>query len=291
MTYASAAGPVISQYPLVVVGDLLTRVLDCGEGESTVLCLHGAGSRADRFWHNLGPVAAAGHRVIAVDFPGHGYATKGASVTHTTPAYKEFVVGLIDQLGLRRPTLVGTSLGGHVAAAVAADQPDAVSALVLIGALGIVPAEPQKGPVTAVQMWDTSPEAIRAKLRMVVANTDLITEEWVREESHINSSPGARESLQAVAGYLSNGVDKDRVGDRLLQRAGHIPTLLVWGAEDRWVPASVGERTREFLGGPRLVIMPGTAHAPYYEDPENFNTLLIDFLSEGGRSRGQGAVG
>jgi 2-hydroxy-6-oxonona-2,4-dienedioate hydrolase len=279
VTYSSAAGPTISQYP-VVLGGLVTRVLDCGRSDSAVVCLHGAGSRADRFWHNLGPIAAAGHRVVAVDFPGHGYATKGTSVNHSTPAYARFVIELLDHLGLQRPALVGTSLGGHVAAAIAAEQPEAVSALVLIGAVGIVPAQRHDAPLAPVPMWDATPEAIRTKLRMVVANSDLITEEWVREEAHVNSSPGAADSLRAVADYLNNGVDKDRVGERLLQRGADIPTLLVWGAEDRWVPPSVGRQTQEFLGRSRLVIIPGTAHAPYYEDPDTFNTLVVDFLAD-----------
>lgn len=289
MTYATVDGPSMSQYP-VVAGDLVTRVLDCRNGEKTVVCLHGAGSRADRFWHNIAPVAAAGYRVIAMDFPGHGFATKGASVTHSTPAFADFVIQVLRSLDVQRPVIVGTSLGGHVAAAIAADDPDAVSALVLIGAVGIVPAEPSDGPLTPVPMWDASPDAIRTKLQMVVADPALISDEWINEESHINSSPGARESLQAVAGYLANGVERDRVGDRLLERASHIPTLLVWGEEDRWVPPSVGFRTRELLAGSELVVMPGTGHAPYYEDPETFNRLLIDFLA-GRRVAGRAAAG
>jgi 2-hydroxy-6-oxonona-2,4-dienedioate hydrolase len=280
MTYTTVDGPAISQYP-VAVGDLVTRVLDCDGGGTPVVYLHGAGSRADRFWHNLAPVAAAGHRVIAMDFPGHGYATKGSSVTHTTPAFAAFVIEVLRSLDVIDPAIVGTSLGGHVAATIAADHPDSVSALVLIGTVGVVPAEPRDSPPSPIPMWDGSPDAIRTKLRMVVANPALITDEWVNEESHVNSSPGARESLHAVADYLSGGREQDRVGDRLRERASHIPTLLVWGAEDRWVPPSVGLRIKELLVGPELVLMPGTAHAPYYEDPGTFNRLLIDFLASG----------
>lgn len=276
MTYGTVAGPTMSQYP-VVAGDLVTRVLDCGVGDTTVVCLHGAGSRADRFWHNLAPVAAAGYRVIALDFPGHGYATKGASITCSAPSYARFVVDVLRSLDVQRPVLVGTSLGGHVAAKIAVDSPEAVRALVLIGALGIVPAENAEAP--AIPMWDASPQAVRTKLHRVVANDELITDAWINEESHINSSPGAREALQAVAAYLAHGVDPDRVGDQLRVRAAHIPTLLVWGAEDRWVPPSVGRQVQELLGGVPLVVMSGTAHAPYYEDPATFNRLLLAFLA------------
>ena len=294
MTYATTNGLSMTQYP-VVAGDLVTRVLDCRNGDTTVVCLHGAGSRADRFWHNIAPVAAAGYRVIAMDFPGHGFATKGASVTHSTPAFADFVMQVLRSLDVRRPVIVGTSLGGHVAASIAASDPDAVSAMVLIGAVGIVPAEPSDGPLTPVPMWDASPDAIRTKLRMVVANPALITDEWVNEESRINSSPGARESLEAVAGYLRSGVDRDTVGDQLRERASNVPTLLVWGGEDRWVPPSVGFRTRDLLVRSELVVMPGTGHAPYYEDPETFNRLLVDFLASnpvaGHEAAGHGPAG
>lgn len=275
MTYV-VGDVTISQYP-VEAGGLTTRVIDAGRGDDTVVCLHGAGSRADRFWHNLAPIAARGHRVLALDFPGHGYASKGSSITHSTPAFAGFVRAVLQVLDVKRPVIVGTSLGGHVAAAIAVEDPDSVSALVLIGAVGIVPPEPHEGPLSPVPMWDASPDAIRNKLHMVVARPELITDEWVNEEAHINSSPGARESLQAVAGYLAGGVDADRVGDQLRDAVTHIPTLLVWGADDRWVPPSVGRRTHELLGAP-LVLMAGTAHAPYYEDPETFNRLVVDFL-------------
>jgi 2-hydroxy-6-oxonona-2,4-dienedioate hydrolase len=212
-----------------------------------------------------------------MDFPGHGYASKGGTITYSAPSFAGFVIDVLRALDVQRPVLVGTSLGGHVAARIAVDNPDAVRALVLIGALGIVPAEAREAP--AVPMWDASPDAVRTKLRMVVAKPDLITEAWVNEESHVNSSPGARAALEAVAAYLAHGVDPDRVGDQLRERAGHIPTLLVWGAEDRWVPPAVGRQAQELLGGVPLVLMPGTGHAPYYEDPATFNSHLIAFLA------------
>ncbi len=275
MTYA-VEEITISQY-IVEAGGLATRVLDAGRGDRTLVCLHGAGSRADRFWHNLAPIAAHGYRVLALDFPGHGYASKGSSITHTTPAYASFVTAVLRLLDVNHPVIVGTSLGGHVAAAIAVEDPDTVSALVLIGAVGIVPPEPREGPLSPVPMWDASPAAIREKLHMVVARPELITDEWVNEEAHINSSSGARESLEAVAVYLAGGVDADRVGDQLRDVIARVPTQLVWGAEDRWVPPSVGWRAHELLGAP-LALMVGTAHAPYYEDPETFNRLVVDFL-------------
>ncbi len=276
MTYA-IDGVTISQYP-VAAGGMVTRVLDAGHGETTVVCLHGAGSRADRFFHSLAPVAAAGYRVLAMDFPGHGYASKGTSVTHSTPAFATFVTAVLDELGVEQPVLVGTSLGGHVAATMVVADPSSVRAQVLIGAVGIAPAAGGEAPLTRVPMWDATPEGIRTKLKLVVAREALITDEWVNEESHINSSPGAEDSLRAVADYLANGVEGDLVGARLVDGGLAVPTLLVWGAEDRWVPPSVGRRVQELLGAP-LVLMPGTAHAPYYEDPATFNRLLLDFLA------------
>ena len=250
----------VSQY-IVEAGGLATRVLDAGRGDRTLVCLHGAGSRADRFWHNLAPIAAHGHRVLALDFPGHGYASKGSSVTHSTPAFATFVTAVLRVLDVKHPVIVGTSLGGHVAAAIAVEEPDSVSALVLIGAVGIVPPEPREGPLSPVPMWDASPAAIRDKLHMVVARPELITDEWVNEEAHINSSSGARE---VAAGR------RRLPGRRSRRRSGRRPAARPDSAHTHPVGLGCRRPLGPTVGGeasPRVARRSARAHGRYRTCP------------------------
>jgi pimeloyl-ACP methyl ester carboxylesterase len=143
---------------------------------------------------------------------------------------------------------------------------------VLVGAVGLV----GRDPVAAGRVADTGAEGVRAKLTFLVHDPALVTEGWVAEELAVNSSPGAADALARVADYLRDGVPADLVGDRYA--AAGIPTLLVWGSEDRWVPAEVGRRCAELLPHAPLVLLDGAGHAPYYERPAAFGDVVEDFL-------------
>ena len=98
-------------YPLGAAG-VTTRVIEAGEGDRPVVFLHGVGARADRWQRTLPAFAKAGFHCYAIDFPGHGFATKGHGPDYGTPGFAHFVAGVLDALGLEHPALVGTSLGG-----------------------------------------------------------------------------------------------------------------------------------------------------------------------------------
>src|ERR1700722_9103662 len=129
-------------YPLAV-GSFVTRLFAAGDVGPPVLLIHGFTSRADRFRGTAEALAAKGYRVFIPDLPGHGFATKDPRHDHSIGGYRDFVIGLMDQLGLERATLIGTSLGGHVVAAVACKLPERVAALTMIGSLGVAPLPPE----------------------------------------------------------------------------------------------------------------------------------------------------
>src|SRR5882762_9862026 len=116
-TARSPSERVIS-YP-IGAGGALSRALECGQGADVIVCLHGAGSRADRWRRNMPGLARAGYHVYALDFPGHGFASKTAEFEYGTPRYADVVMDFLDQIGGGPVTLAGTSLGAHVAAVIA----------------------------------------------------------------------------------------------------------------------------------------------------------------------------
>lgn len=262
-------------YP-VGVGDLTTRVLEVGStADPAVVFLHGVSARADRFARNLEAAAAAGFRALAVDLPGHGFATKGEGVDHSASGFARFVEQLAAVLGLERPLLVGTSFGAHVAGTVACRRVLPVEGLVLIGAVGIVPVGAEVRERIAGSLRRQSPADVRAKLERVLGAPEAVTPELVREESCINTSPGAATSFEQLARYFEERLDDDAVGEEL--RTQKIPTLVVWGAEDRSVPPAIGEATAACLDAPYEVIA-AAGHVPYFEQAARFNELMARFL-------------
>jgi 2-hydroxy-6-oxonona-2,4-dienedioate hydrolase len=266
----------ILQYPREL-GGLISRVLECGDGSRSLVCLHGAGSRADRWRPALPLLAAAGYRVYALDFPGHGLAAKPSGFPFGSPAFSAVVEDFID--GLDEPTvsILGTSIGGHVAAMVACARPDQVRSVVLIGAVGLTPrsrgAEPPRSPII-----DASVAGIRAKLELLVENQELVTDDWVREEAHVNSSPGASDALAELGRYSVEELEGDVIGERFA--ALGIPAMLCWGEQDRWIPPSVGHDAARLLPKAPFALLRGAGHAPYFERPEAFVATVVPFLDD-----------
>ena len=125
-------------YPLAL-GDQYTRVLEQGTGPNTIVLIHGLGARADRWRRNIGPLADAGWRCVALDLPGHGFASKDGDFDFSVLNCARFVTDLMTELDIGQAVLVGTSMGGYVAAHIACAAPDRVAALALVGTIGIVP--------------------------------------------------------------------------------------------------------------------------------------------------------
>ncbi len=273
-TAAAADDVIVTQYPLALDG-VVTRVLDTVVGDDVLVCLHGAGSRADR-WRPVMPLlAAAGFRVVALDHPGHGLAQRPACYPHGTPAYTRVARALLDELDLGAVTMLGTSLGGHVAATAAVADPSRVRATVLIGAVGLTPRPPEDAAAGS-PIIDTSEAGTRAKLEFLVHDQSLVTDGWVREETLIGDAPGTAEARAELARYLAEDRPEDLVGEEYA--ALGLPTRLIWGAEDRWITPAVGEAVARVVPHAELSLLPGTGHAPYYERPEAFTELVLPFL-------------
>jgi pimeloyl-ACP methyl ester carboxylesterase len=263
----------IAAYPIAVDG-VLSRVQELGEGDDVIVCLHGTGSRADRWRRAMPGLAAAGYHVYAIDCPAHGFAYKGTDFTYTEPAMAEFVAAFIEQISPGGVTIAGTSMGGHLATMIARDHAHLVKAVAFIGGVGLISTK-HIPRAQAPDTSDGSPAGVRRKLEYLVHDPQLVTDAWIREERAINSSPGASEALATLNRYSH---EEDIVGEAY-RRLG-IPTIVIWGAQDKWTPVSWGHAVHDFLTDSPMVLIDQAGHAPYYERPDAFNKVLIDFLAD-----------
>ena len=272
-------GHTILEYPLAV-GGVTTRVLEAGGGPSCVTFIHGVGARCDRWRDSLEAVARAGHHGLALDLPGHGFALKGDGFGYSVPGYAWLVREFLDAMEVDRSVLVGTSMGGHIAACVAADHPDRVAGLVLVGTLGIVPMGAAHREALSRSLDDRDRAGIERKLRRLVHDdAALVDDGWITEEWRVNNSPGADVSFARLSEYFAHAVDDDAVGTRLHQVAPRMPTLLVWGEQDAMVPIDGLRRCLEVLPNATTAIISETSHAPYKERPDVFAAALMDFVA------------
>ena len=270
------------QYP-VEADNVLTRVLAAGSGDDHLVLVHGVGARADRWRRNIDPLAAAGWHVHALDLPGHGLAQKGEGPDYSVPGFARFLDAFLGVIGAEAAVLVGTSLGGHAVGTLACQRPERVRALVLVGSIGLIPWGAERRAATRMRLRDASLEGIARKLRLLLHDEGMVTDEWLNEEFLINNSPGASESFRQISDYVADHIDDDVIGPRLAALSGGPPIQLIWGRQETAVPLETGLAAHELLPGSELIVIDSASHAPYYEQPAEFNRVLLDFLDRTAR--------
>ena len=254
-------------YDTVDVGGIRVRYSRQGEGDKTVVLLHGFGGDLDNWLFNVGPLAARAD-VVALDLPGHGESAlslPGPSLE----ALAAFVVAFLDQVGIERCHLAGHSLGAAVAAQVALDQPDRVAGLVLIAPAGLGPdinMEYIDGFVRAAGKKD-----LKAVLGHLFADESLVTRSLVDGVLRYKRLDGVSELLGSLAaGLFPNGSQAADPGRRLDARS--VPVTVVWGGDDRIIPASHADAAPD---GATVVVLEKAGHMVQMERATEVNELLL----------------
>jgi pimeloyl-ACP methyl ester carboxylesterase len=245
-----------------------TFVRSEGEGDP-LLFLHGAGGL--RGWPPFLESLARSFRVIAPDHPGFGR-SEGLEQLDDVVDLALYYTEFIEALGLTQPYLVGHSLGGMIAAEVAAIAPDLVSKLVLIAPVGLWLDD---HPV--LDFFAATPEELAAALFHDPGSA------VAREMMTLPSDPEAQ--LEAVLERTKNlsaaGKFLWPIPDKGLKKRIHrivAPTLLLWGGSDRLVPPIYGEAFLQRIDGARLTVLKGASHMLPFENSDDFVEVVTDFL-------------
>jgi pimeloyl-ACP methyl ester carboxylesterase len=265
------------QYPLAV-GTGTTRIIEAGSGP-VVMFAHGLGARCDRWRGTVERIADRGYRAIAWDLPGHGFASRDPDGPADVPMLAAHMLALMDTLDIADCVATGTSLGAHIVAYAACQAPTRIRALALVGALGIVPIDQEVAETISRNVRASRREQFAGKLNFVLHDPTTVTEAMIEEEWRTNTAPGTIEGFGRFGDYLTTRIANDYVASRVKGLFPPNRVLLLWGAEDRAVPLSVGRACREALGGPALAIIPDANHCPYFEQPAAFDAALLPFLA------------
>jgi len=248
-----------------------------GEGDPLVL-VH-AGIADSRMWEPQMEEFARRYRVIRYDARGFGRTPSVAGPY----SHHEDLRGLLNHLGIKRATFVGCSMGGGVILDFALSYPEAVAAFVLVGSAigGFNPdVEPPKewdelvaadeaGDLKQiseleVRMWVDGPgqgtSRVETEIRDLVREMNLIA---LRNE---DSELGEAMELEPPA------------ADRLHEIQA--PALVIVGDLDQPKIIQGADLLSRSIPEVRKVVMPGTAHLPNMERPEEFNRIVLDFLAE-----------
>ena len=228
-----------------------------------VLLIHGAGGH-----HLYWPPQVRrlpGERIMAVDLPGHG---KSAGVGHhTIQDYAASIVDFMDALNLSRAVLIGHSMGGAIALEVAIRWSQRV--------LGL-------GLISSAERLRVSPDLLRN------AADPLKAAEAVHMVIEYSFAPGTHARLKELAEQrMAEARSSVLYGDFLAcdafdpgNGAAHIfvPTLVLFGSQDKMVPLQSGKALAEQITGARLEVVEAAGHMVMLEQPDRVAALLGEFL-------------
>lgn len=173
-------------------------------------------------------------------------------------------------LGLVRPILLGTSLGGWLAAEWAVRYPEMLRALILVDAFGLrVPAAP------ATDLLRLDPAQMRAVLFADPAAA--VAQELVPDTPTAAALEATLQARQVLARFAWQFPDNPRLG-RYLYRV-KTPTLIVWGAQDGVVSTAHAQAYLRGIAGAELVVLPRCGHLPHAEQPEALVRAVLSYLA------------
>lgn len=230
----------------------------------TLLMIHGFGANRDNWLHFARHFKD--YRVIALDLPGFGESSK-PDIDYDVASQTERVHAFAKTLGLTRLHLIGNSMGGHIAALYAARHPEQVLSVALLDNAGVT--SPRKSEMFAmIERGEPNPLVVRraedfdALMRFVFVNPPPLPESLKRhfaEQSMANQAIYDKIFRQLRERYVPLEPELPKI---------QVPTLLLWGEQDRVLDVSSIEVMKPLLKQPSVVIMPDCGHAPMIERPE-----------------------
>jgi pimeloyl-ACP methyl ester carboxylesterase len=265
-------------------GGVNVRAVRAGRGDTTLLLLHGFGESLTT-WRAVFDPLGARWRVIAIDLPGFGGSAKPDS-SYALPVMTDRLSRFVDRWTSGTLVVVGHSMGGELAAALALARPDRVRLLVLIAPAGF--------RIGLLGIVDTMyPEKARTMGRYLAYRsfiTPIHDPQWLREPDSTADYDQTRDTAysRATARVL---VEFDFTGLRDQFQNISQPTLLIWGGLDPVIPFPVGDTLSRKIPCVRFVPLPNAFHRPHAEVPDTVLSAIGEFIRSPGCDGGRGASG
>lgn len=278
-------------------GDCNVRVQETGEGDP-VLFVHGA-SNSGTSWADL-VVHLPAWRNLLLDRPGCGLSERPRSGFDDLPALRSFsdtlVVDVLDALDIESADIVATSYGGYSALRAAANHPDRIRKVVVLGwTLGAdnpslpwfmrLGAVPSLGRVMA--KMPVNERTVRSMFKRIglrgAIGSGRVSDEMVSAYTALlRHTPTMRNELEIGRWAMTlKGMNPELVLDDELLRRIEAPVYLLWGEDDPFGPPEVARAFAERIEGAQLELMPNAGHAVWIDDPQYVAKVVDAFLSDG----------
>lgn len=237
-----------------------------GEGQPLIL-LHGWGTDS-QIWESTASALSSSGQVISFDWPGFGQ-SDFPSQAWSLDDYAQTLKKIIDELKLKKPTLLGHSFGGRVAIKFATTHPKAIKKLILVSSAGIKPKH-------GIVWWSLFLGAKVGKtvfkippLSFFFPKVRRFFYQTTKRTDYLNSGKLKKTFLKVIKEDLTPLLTKISV-----------PTLIIWGEKDQEVPLKHAQILLNQIPQAKLHLLKNSGHFPFLEEPEKFVEIVKEFLKK-----------
>ena len=274
--------PSLSPQTIKIKGSTIFYIAK-GEGDPLIL-IHGYGAGI-WIWERQIEILSQSYRVYALDLVGHGFSDR-PKINYTPEAYIYFLRDFMDGVGIGNATLIGNSMGGGIAWAMAIFFPERVKKLILIDCVppDVLEKVNNDSFRTLVAIKDIpllpylvigsrSKNSIKWILQECLSDIKLITSEVLDRQYQLSKIKGTTWGLYST---FKHAEDAKKLRDRL----SHIdhPTFIIWGKWDIIFPPAVGEEVHQAIKGSTFQVIEKSGHIPMWESPDEVNQAILSFL-------------
>jgi len=248
----------------MIVSDGKFEYLTEGSG-TPMIFLHGLMGNLSNFQHQVDYFSTRGYEVVVPLLPLYSMPLATTSVSSLTKFVKKF----IDHRGYTKVILVGNSLGGHIALLFQKLYPSYLKSIVLSGSSGLYEAAmgnsyPRRG----------DRDYIAERVRDVFHIKEVATEELIDQVfSTVNDRMKAIKTLAISKSAIRHNMAEDIT-------SFHLPVCLIWGRQDAVTPPEVADKFHELLPNSDLFWIDNCGHAAMMEHPQEFNTIVDEWLKK-----------
>lgn len=259
------------QEEFVAVDGSRIRYLKAGSGKKSLVLIHGLGASAER-WEHVIPHFSKQFTVYVPDLIGFGLSDK-PNVDYTTEFFAEFVGSFMAELGIKKPIIIGSSLGGQIAIEYAHANQDDIEKLILVSPAGAMKQSTPALDAYIMAALYPDPSTAKNAFTLMTGNNKEVSQTTVDNFVQRMLMPNAKYAFMSTILGLKNAPEISAKLEVL-----EIPTLVVWGELDPVIPIKYAEYFVQKIRDCRFYQIENCGHTPYVEDPKEFIKIVLDFL-------------
>lgn len=248
------------------------RYLESGNSKNILVLVHGLGASAER-WNNVIPKFAKHYHVIVPDLIGFGYSDKPI-VDYTPDFFSTFLGKFFNALEIKRPNVIGSSLGGQITAEYASAHPDNIEKLILVSPSGVMKQSTPALDAYIMAALYPNEQSAKNAFEMMESSGNQVDDGIVHGFIERMQLPNAKLAfMSTVLGLKNSEVITPKLHTIIS------PTLIIWGSKDPVIPIQYAESFALSIKDCRFYRMDNCGHTPYVQDPDTFSSLVLEFLA------------